>query len=422
MEAAILHFLLSVGFLLNLNKRLYRLLITFIVLNPLLFYISNLVSADALFTALSIVWFTQLLWILFRPSLKLLLIHSLTLLLALIVRYDALYYPIISLAVILIAQSSKGSKVISITCIVLLLGVYFAITSLEYKKLTGKTMLLPAVGWQIAGNALAAYEQFPEGYPKETSADRYTELQLSITRHLDTTGPILKYFHRNLDYSYLFERSSPLYTYMNAHLPKDSTTTFVKQWAGVADLYGHYGLHLIKQRPQYFLKFYLLQNLRFFYTPRREFLETYNMDKDTIMGAAVYWFELKQNKLMAINKDLQIGMANSFQVAMALINLIFIFSLIGTYILGGFSNIGNYANAVFRVVLLFWASNFCFSIFAAPIVLRHQVFPMIISCTFGGLFLSYIIEETKSKNTKDFSQEKRGNQNKMITTFNNKIN
>jgi len=416
LQASIFYFQMSVAFLLNLKQWIYKPLLVLSVLNPLLPYISNLISADSIFTSLSIFWFTQLLWVLYRPTSRLLLFHSFTLLLTFSMRYNALYYPIISLSIIVIARLPIKTKVISISCIGVLLSTYLLSTSFEYKKLTGNLSFIPAAGWQIAGNALAAYEQSPTGWPEEHIPDRYMELHSAITRHIDSTNPILRYFHRDLSYSYQFEQSSPLYTFMHYRLLKDSTTTPLKQWAIMAELYGDYGLHLVKQRPGDFLKHFVLPNLRYFYTPRKEFLEKYNMGKDTIDHISMYWFGLKSNKSPVTNRALQNVIAEFFQVISAISNLVFILGLVGTCLLGGLSTMGNYATVVFRTTLLLWITNFTFSIFTAPIVLRHQIFPMIISYTFGGILIIYIIMEAKSTSTEEFSVEEKGYPGKAITT------
>src|SRR6185437_3842553 len=60
----------------------------FLIFNPMFLYISNYVSSDSLFLALSLIWFTTLLWILKQPTIGLILIHAVTLLLAFTVRYN----------------------------------------------------------------------------------------------------------------------------------------------------------------------------------------------------------------------------------------------------------------------------------------------------------------------------------------------
>jgi hypothetical protein len=65
--------------------------------NPLSLHLSNMVNSDGLFLALSIMWFALLLWIIYKPSNKIIYWHTILLFAAFTVRYNALVYPLIAL-------------------------------------------------------------------------------------------------------------------------------------------------------------------------------------------------------------------------------------------------------------------------------------------------------------------------------------
>ena len=82
------------------------ILICFIVLNPIFLYMGSMVSSDALFLTLSLIWFNLLVWAIFRPNYKNTIFLSLILFLAFTVRYNALYYPLINFIGLLLIEKN----------------------------------------------------------------------------------------------------------------------------------------------------------------------------------------------------------------------------------------------------------------------------------------------------------------------------
>ena len=103
LQSSILYLCFTIRYLLRPGKWLFAIIVGACILNPLTLFVSNFVSSDAIFAAISIIWLTQLFWIVCRPGLWLILRHALILVTAFTVRYNALYYPLISLSVILLA-------------------------------------------------------------------------------------------------------------------------------------------------------------------------------------------------------------------------------------------------------------------------------------------------------------------------------
>ena len=68
---------------------------------------------------------------------------------------------------------------------------------------------------------------------------------------------------------------------------------------------------------------------------------------------------------------------------------------IGFLLLGAFKTSTRISRQVLRFMLVIWISNMVFSVFAAPIELRYQLFAMITTVVFFGLLLSYMIEKAR---------------------------
>jgi len=90
-------------------------------------------------------------------------------------------------------------------------------------------------------------------------------------------------------------------------------------------------------------------------------------------------------------KFYKINITESYALIMALVNLSFLMGCISFLILNGFKN-GGYLPKILLIAFILWLANSAFSIMASPIVLRYQVFPMIISAAFSLIIIEYIID------------------------------
>src|SRR5690606_16064618 len=128
LQVAVLYFVFSSGWFLRPGQWLFRIMLFSCVLRPLLLHVINFVSSDALFASLSLVWLTQLIWIVCRPGIPLLLGHALVLTAVFTVRYNAMYYPFISMAAVMLTALPRWKKWAAVTIIAGLLGGFIGYT------------------------------------------------------------------------------------------------------------------------------------------------------------------------------------------------------------------------------------------------------------------------------------------------------
>ncbi|SFD20352.1 hypothetical protein SAMN05518672_1011025 [Chitinophaga sp. CF118] len=393
LQASILFFLFTIRYLLHPGKWVMRILFAFLVLNPLWFYISNFVSSDALFAALSLLWFTSLFWILYLPNLRMLILHALVLGYVFSVRYNALYYPIISILVILLAKGTGKAKLYSLLIILVPVSWFVIYTSWTYKEKTGVFQFSAFGGWQLGSNALFMYAHVPTAATSPVPA-KFKKIHQITTKHMDSLRHVKQRPDNELGIYYLWDEKAPLKIYMAQKYARDSTTPYLKRWSSVAPLYAQYGAWLIKQHPSAYVQYYLLPNLVNYYSPSPEFLAIDNMGKDSVDQGAVMWFGYKKNKVTSLSKDRKIILTAFFPPILAMINIIFFLGFLGFMFLGGFRNVDTYYKKALLIMLLVWVSNLAFSVLASPIVLRYQAFPFIITLAFGGLMLGYVVKES----------------------------
>lgn len=395
LQASILFFLFTIRYLLQPGKWVMRILFALLVLNPLWLYIGNFVSSDALFSALSLLWLTSLFWILYQPNLRMLILHALVLAYVFSVRYNALYYPVISILVILMAGGALKWKVYSLMIVLVPVSWFAIYTTYMYGQKTGVAQFSPFGGWQMGSNALFMYAHVPlmktEPVPPE-----FKKIHAITVKHMDSLKRVKQRPDTELGIYYLWDEKAPLKLYMAQKYKGDSTTPYLKRWASVAPLYGRYGTWLIKQHPDAYARYYLWPNLINYYSPSPEFLAIDNMGKDSVDQGAVMWFGYKTNKVTSLSKDRRIIATAFFPPILAMINIIFFLGFIGFLALGGFKGVSIYYRKALLIMLLVWVANLVFSVVASPIVLRYQAFPFIITLAFGGLLLGYVIKESFS--------------------------
>jgi hypothetical protein len=381
LQAAILYFVFSMGYLLQTSKWVFGGMLLISVVSPLVLHVSNFVSSDALFATLSLVWFTQLVWIACKPYNGVLLLHAAVLLMVFTVRYNAMYYPIISVTVVFFTRRRALWRWAGGALMLLLPLTFIGYTQMQYYKETGSALFSPFSGWQLASNALYAYTRVPA---IERSEDQFAvvDLQRIVDRHIDSLQRVSYAPPLSQGIYYLWDPQSPLQRFPQVWWAGDSSTTGFRRWTLVAPIYKDYGLYVVSNYPKAFLHYYVWPNLVSYYVPPTEFLSSYNMGKDTIEQVGVSWFELKSNKIYSNTSDSVIRIISCYPLALALVNLFFVLGFAGLVLLKAFSESEFVVKTVCKCFLLIWICNMVFSVLASPVVLRYQIFPLLMAQVF----------------------------------------
>lgn len=392
---SIFYFVLSTAHQLSFGKWLLRIMLAMSVLNPLIFFISNFISSDAIFAGLSILWLTQLFQIIARPTRRLFLYHGVVLLLAFTFRYNAIYYPLISMITIMFTAAPFRHKITGCLTVALLIGSFMLITIREYKTATGMAQFSAFGGWQMASNALYAYAHVkPEG--AETMPARFRPLQQVVFHHNDSLWRIKYRPDGELGIYYLWEESAPLKRFLGVKYKTDSSTNNLARWTSMAPLYFDYGLYLIAHHPKAYLRHYLLPNMKNYYVPPIEFLGIFNMISDRVQPVAKDWFGMKSDKIYKKTSGILIKETQNLPVALAVINLLYVLCFLAFLYLGLHKKISRQTMRIIWYFMAIWVCNFGFSVLASPIVMRYQVFPFVTTVTFLLFLLHFIIQETRS--------------------------
>jgi hypothetical protein len=395
---SVLYLLFTIRYIFAPGKWLFRGLLAVSVVNPLLSHIANFVSSDCLFAALSLVWFTQLLWMIHQPRLRLFLFHAVILLLAFTVRYSALWYPFISIAIIILTGFiPKRIKWLGIGSIVTLLLIFIGCTQYEYQKKTGTIQYAAFGGWQMTANALYAYAH-AKPVDLENVSYEFHDLHAAVNHHMDSLQKLSNRPDEDFIGYYLSDLHSPLVTYGKQQRQKDSIKkTYFQAWAAMGPLYGAYGRWLIKEHPGLYLKHFAWPNLVRYYNPPMSFMGVYNLYNTKVDSIAMTWFNWKNNQLPSRLADKKIYTMSYIQTLLTIINPLFIASILLFLCFSGLKQCSKTSKHLLICMLLVWFGNCIFSVVSAPTELRYQIFPVVITLPFCILFMSWIVRSFQSE-------------------------
>jgi hypothetical protein len=393
---SVLYFLFTIRYLLAPGKWLFRILLAISVVNPLLPHIANIVSSDCLFASLSLVWFTQLLWTIYQPSLRMLLFHAIILLFTFMVRFSAIWYPFISIAIILLIAVPKRDKWLSLASIVTLLLIFIGSTEYEYQKITHTTQYAAFGSWQMAANALYAYA-YAEPIDPGKVPHQFHDLHAKVNHHMDSIRIVTNRPDEEIGVYYLWLYTSPLIQYAKHQWEKDSQTPQFTKWASMGPLYGAYGRWLTTQHPGLFIKHFIWPNLVRYYQPPTVSLDMYNLGDTKVDSITVTWFNWKNNQLLSRLHDPQIHVMILFTPLLAVINTIFICSALIFLFFSGLKQCSPTSKYILFIMLLVWLGNLFFSVASAPTELRYQIFPAIITLPFCLFIVSWLIQASKTE-------------------------
>lgn len=371
-------------------------LFLFFFVNPMLLYTSNLVMADALFNGLSILWITQLLWIIFHPRPFMILTHALLLVLAFTVRYNALYYPFISILAFLLSRQSTRLKLIGIGLPLLMLGSFIVYTSNKMEAYCGVRQLSPFGGWKLANDALYMYAHVQTGN-SDTVPARFQALDSAVRSFYATTQwpgdlAVIDDMHGS---PFMFSKYYPLVQYMYNQYGWDTTIMFlnIQKWSRMGPLYADYGSYLIKKYPVSFARYFLWPNCTRYFLPPEEIYMTitpFYLRGDDLGTEATRWFGITTLRVPPFYMFLRIHLLSVYPLLFCLLHLSFLLTLFGFSLNKGWKGITPPLRNCLIVIIGLWLTDLLFSLTAAAIVLRYQLFMATLELPLVLFFTSHI--------------------------------
>jgi len=386
-----LYFYLTVTYFYPTGRVTRTLLCLFLFFNPLFLYVANYVTSDMLFVAMSTVWLTQLIWILHRPRLYQVFIQALLVIIMFTFRYNAMIYPVIAAVVFILSKQHIWTKIIGIAAAPILILPFILFSSNAAKKMTGTPQFPPILGgWQWGNNALymrGFIQEDSNGFPTPQTAelDRIARQYFSQpSRPQDVLSSYVANF-------FIRQPEAPLKQYMSRHYPNPKTEyQDVAAWGKSAVVFDQYGKFLIKRHLWAYARYYLLVNTKNYFFPPLEKLEIYNLGLDEMWPAGQYWFRYKSPKVWCISKPLQGTILGLFPLFFGILNLYYMIALILFIRQRGFRRTSQTIKYTMGIITSLLIINAAFSIFANIVVIRYEIFPMLVFLTFAMLLIDQV--------------------------------
>jgi len=392
LELSLLVLFFTMRFFFRLGTLTSNVLFVFFFANPLLLYTGNLIMADALFNGLSILWIVQLLWIIYRPRPYMIFTHALLLFITFSVRYNALYYPVVAALAFILSRQSIRLKLAGIVLPVAMVVGFVTYTSHRMEAYCGVRQFSPFGGWKLANDALYMYAHVrpdrADTVPVRFQAmDKVVRYYFAVSHDPgDLMAPDV--FHGS---PYMF--GGPLMSYMYRQYGRDTTFINFQKWSRMAPLCQDYGSYLIRKYPQAFARWFLRPNLQRYALPPLEIYMTitpFFLRPDELGPEATRWFGLTTLMVKPAYINLRLRITSIYPLLFGLIHLCFILSLLGFLFNKGWSRIGQPYNYCLLAIIFLWLCDLGFSLTAAAIVMRYQVFLVILEFSCSLFFLEFM--------------------------------
>ncbi len=405
MEFACLYFYHTLVYFYPTGKYTRMGLCIFLFFNPLALYLANYVTSDAIFVGLSIIWLTQLIWIVNRPHPRQIVVQALVFFIAFTFRYNAMYYPLVTALAFILSRQALWLKLVGILAGPMLIIPFIIFSSNAAKKMTGTAQFPPILGgWQWGNNALymrGFIEEDSTAFPtpETTDLDRIARRYFSQpTRPQDQLSAYVANF-------FIRQPEAPLKQYMQQRYGHTKDFGSIQQWGMVAPVFGQYGLFLIKRHPLAYARYYLLVNCKNYVLPPLEKLEVYNLGSDQVWPIAAYWFDYPTLKIKAASWSLQGKLLFMFTALFAVLNLYFLIAFLLLLQKKHWRKASRDLRYTTIIITAFLLLNLGFSVFANIIVIRYQVFPMIVFLAFTLLLTDHLELAIKEKDLQEVQTE-----------------
>jgi len=381
-ELSALYFFFTIQYVFQPKRSSRNILFIFLFFNPLFLYLCNYINSDPIFVALSLLWITELIWIVHRPRLYQIFTQAVLVFLAFTVRNNAYFYPVIALLAFVLSRQPNWKKIVGpIAGLVLIIPFIIHSENVSF-RMTGTRQFSLFTGWQLANNALYMYEKIKVDSTvwKSAEAIQLDSISRSFFRHIKNDEDYRDYLSVYVGNFFIREPEAPLKQYLSLHDYKHDPGGLIA-WGRASAVFAPYGSTLIKTHPMAYAEYFMLLNSKHYFFPPLEKLAVYNLGIDDVWPEAQYWFDYHSSKITAVSKPAQGYILVVFTFLFAFLHLYFIGYLV--WLLAGrkYRYLPRILNQTLLVGSLFLFANFAFCVFATIIVLRYEVFPMIVIAT-----------------------------------------
>lgn len=373
LQAVTLYFFFTLLYFYAPSRPTANIIFGCLFFNPLMLYLSNYISSDALFLALSLLWVTQLCWMIHAPRIRQVFVQAFLIIALFTLRYNAMFYPLISALVFLLSRRPLVWKLTGIALPLVFIFLFVQHTRKVADVMTGTPQFSIFGGWQLANNALYMYPHITVTGQPPAACREFDQLVQTYFRNIPEEA---KNVSPRDGAFYIKYPKAPLKQYAARYVdPQKDSTNGIYTWGAVAPIYGSYGKFLMLEHPIAFTRYFLLPNTVNYFLPPLEKLTVYNLGEDKVSNIAVRWFHYPGNTVKAISMNAQGIILLIFPALFLSLNFFFCWTLVIWLRTRKPDPVFNNALLIITVFLI---ANAAFSILASPIVFRYLVLPMLL--------------------------------------------
>lgn len=375
MQLAALHFFFTLLYFFKTSRWSRNVLFTFFFINPLTLYLSNTVSSDILFGALTLLWLTELIRVIRQPRHYQLLTNALLVFLCFTIRHAGSYYLFVSALGFVLSNQAIWRKIMGVGLPIILLIPFVLHSEKVAYSMTGSRQYSLLTGWQLANNALYTYN-----HVHVDSAQLPTPVAREINRmaiqFFNETNPGIYDPGLNPEASNFFiVGDGPLIQYFYAHKRGVGNLSTVREWGRVSALFAPFGKYIIRHDPMAYVRYYALPNAWQYLKPPLSDLKRYNGGRDKVDSLAVAWFEYPGRTVYCVSHNWQ-GYMYAYSVLFLLLNF-FVFGQM-MFLIIKFRRLDKRDFLLHSFLMAYLFINFIFSIIATNNMLRYQYIPLFV--------------------------------------------
>lgn len=230
--------------------------------SPSLFFLGDMIMSDVLFLTLTLLWLCTAFWLIEKPDYPTVIIHLILLYFAIDVRYLGLFYPIITVGVLIYAFRKRSVWLIPI--MIIMIGFLYFHTENRMKQTYGIKTFTEFSGWALCNNAVSMLP-----YLNKKSI-HFSNRNLQNINRIFISFPDSVYSSREIMAThFMWKNGYPGKTVMFDLLRANKGLQYTQAWLLSGEMFSKYAKKMILWHPFLFFRHYVLLNLGQLLWPKR---------------------------------------------------------------------------------------------------------------------------------------------------------
>jgi len=334
-------------------------------------YLTNCILSDSLFTSLTILWTTILIWIIYskdsRITIVLIILTCIVLYITINIRYIGIIYFILTFFVLTLTLCKKEKNLFFLSFLILCIMGYklYHDQVMATKKITGVHTYSGFSGWQMADNAMHAVSEIDFNNDEIENP----ELKNFISTLSNFDSSTLK--ADGVTAKYLWLKKLPLKQYLFDKM-NENQSQYLRTWTKLGKTtYTDFAKYVMIHYPVEYTQNYLIPNLLETLYPKLDDLYT---TSDTAYVSNVILkdhFDFDPSLKMLVRQTPINAVANYLPITQLIIWLVLMVILILIIAKKVWKKLTKIQTVIFGFIWSVMAGYILFHIYAAPVYMRH---------------------------------------------------